>query len=121
MHIFHQIIKEREVNDSLNLTNQLDRRHQLISLNRIMFRRHSHHTSFFNNSVKTIKTLGKRFLCKGLERKCETPAGKTCQGETPRRKGAEEASPRPSAESKCLERKSTSKWSGKAKTVNPII
>lgn len=32
MHIFHQIIKEREVNGSLNFKNQLDRRHQLISL-----------------------------------------------------------------------------------------
>jgi len=75
--LFPHAIACFKVNDSLNFTNQLDRRQQLISLNRIMFRRHSHHTSFFNNSVKTIKTLGK------LERKCETPAGKTCQGETP--------------------------------------
>lgn len=50
--LFPHAIACFKVNGSLNFTNQLDSRHQLTSLNRIMFRRHSHHTSFFNNSVK---------------------------------------------------------------------
>ncbi|KRF51598.1 hypothetical protein ASG97_06825 [Bacillus sp. Soil745] len=114
--LFPHAIACFKVNGSLNFTNQLDRRHQLISLNRIMFRTHSHHTSFF---FIIRLTLGKRFLSKGLERKCETPAGKTCQGETPQ---AQRRLPR--------ERPlKASAWSGnqhpngtgKAKTVDPII
>ncbi|MCP1494680.1 hypothetical protein J2Y73_004711 [Peribacillus frigoritolerans] len=79
--LFPHAIACFKVNGSLNFPNQLDRRNQLISLNRIMFRRHSHHTSFFNNSVKNNKDS--RQKVSSLERKCETPAGKTCQGETP--------------------------------------
>ncbi|PRA80493.1 hypothetical protein CQ056_21550 [Peribacillus simplex] len=83
MHIFHQIIKEREVNGSLNFKNQLDRRHQLISLIESCLEGILSTQVFLIIRLKSIKTLGKRFLSKGLERKCETPAGKTCQGETP--------------------------------------
>ena len=68
-----------------------------------------------------MKTLGKRFLSKDLERKCETPAGKTCQGETPRRKGAEEASRDRPLKASAWSGNQHPNGTGKAKTVDPII